>query len=113
MTTTSFEGLASLRGLRTAPDLDPGQRQQLRQELTPLLAACEWCTIGVMAPSAAQALAALRQLEAAMGWPALAEARDGGEASPEDGEGLLITGHHDRDPSCEDTWGPLPLELFA
>ncbi len=137
-TTTSFEGLASLRGLRTAPQLEPGQKQLLRQELSPLLAACEWFTVGVMAPSAAQALAALRRLEAAMGWPALSEARDGGDGAPEAaapegpvflkghqrngtyrlraeaglGEGLLITGHHDGDPACEDTWGPLPLDLF-
>ncbi len=145
-TTTSFEGLASLRGLRTAPQLEPGQKQLLRQELSPLLAACEWFTVGVMAPSAVQALAALRRLEAAMGWPALREARDGGgevcdggdgapeaAAAPEGpvflkghqrngtyrlraeaglGEGLLITGHHDGDPACEGTWGPLPLDLF-
>ncbi len=138
-TTTSFEGLASLRGLRTAPQLESGQKQLLRQELSPLLAACEWFTVGVMAPSAAQALTALRCLETAMGWPALREARDGGDApleaaaAPEGpvflkghqrngtyrlraeaglGEGLLITGHHDGDPSCEDTWGPLPLDLF-
>lgn len=29
------------------------------------------------------------------------------------GEGLLITGHNPEDPGVEDTWGPLPLDLFS
>ena len=29
------------------------------------------------------------------------------------GEGILISGHHLDDPSRGDTWGPLPLDLFA
>ena len=29
------------------------------------------------------------------------------------GEGLLITGHHPDSPEAEDTWGPLPLDLFT
>ena len=29
------------------------------------------------------------------------------------GEGLLITGHNPEAPEAEDTWGPLPLDLFA
>jgi hypothetical protein len=28
------------------------------------------------------------------------------------GEGILITGHNPADPSRQDTWGPLPLDLF-
>jgi hypothetical protein len=89
-----------------------------------------------MAASPTDAVAALRQLEGALGWPALqpAEASDGephGEQGPvflkgnqrtglfhrrrEEGlgEGILITGHGASDPDDEDTWGPLPLDLFA
>jgi hypothetical protein len=29
------------------------------------------------------------------------------------GEGILISGHGAADPAAEDTWGPLPLDLFA
>jgi hypothetical protein len=29
------------------------------------------------------------------------------------GEGILITGHNPEAPSREDTWGPLPLDLFG
>ncbi len=128
--------LAGLRGLRSAPGLDAAQGRLLRDELTALLGACGWFTVGIMAPSPSSAVAALRQLEAAFDWPALrsAEAGDGeqaGEPGPvflkgnqrtglfqlrrEDGlgEGILITGHDASDPAAEDTWGPLPLDLFA
>jgi hypothetical protein len=132
------DGLPSLRalcGLRTAPALDAAGRAALRAELEPLLQRCDWFTIGVMAPSAAVAVAALRAAEQAHGWEALqldpaGEAlqaiegpvflkgnqntgrflvrREGGL-----GEGLLITGHSPADPEAEDTWGPLPLDLFS
>lgn len=136
-----FTGLASLRGLRTAPVLEDDQGQQLLQELSPLLAACGWFTVGIMAPSPAVALAALRDLETALGWPALQPAeetdRTGDGRDTDDAEGpvflkgnqrnglfrlrreeglgagILITGHEAVDPAAEDTWGPLPLDLFA
>lgn len=127
--------LAELRGLRTAPELSAEQRQALLAELKPHLAACDWFTIGVMAPSGAAALQALRSAEASLGWQALE--LDPASARPEDvegpaflkgnqntgrfqvrpetglGEGLLITGHSPADPDAEDTWGPLPLDVFG
>lgn len=125
-------GLNGLRGLRTAPSLDAGASSLLLRELAPLLGACEWFTIGIMAPSGDAALAALRQLEAAQGWSSL-QPGDPGEGEPGPvflkgnqrtglfhlrreeglGEGILITGHAASDPDAEDTWGPLPLDLFA
>jgi hypothetical protein len=135
--------LAALRGLRSAPTLDAGERQRLRAALAQSLAGCEWFTLGVMAPSARAAVAALRAWESALGWPALQEQQlaiesvedhDTVAADPEGpvflkgnqrtgsfllrperglGEGILITGHNPADPSREDTWGPLPLDLFA
>ncbi len=134
--------LGALSGLRSAPLLDAARQADLRRELTAALAPCSWFTIGVMAPSAAAAIAALRSCEAALGWPALREQELAIEA-PDDhdtagadpagavflkgnqhtgtyllrpesglGEGILISGHHD-DPALGDTWGPLPLDLFA
>ncbi len=134
--------LAALRGLRSAPLLDAAGQAELRRELTAALAPCRWFTIGVMAPSAAAALAALRSCEAALGWSPLREQELAIEA-PDDhdtagadpagavflkgnqhtgtyllrpesglGEGILISGHHE-DPALGDTWGPLPLDLFA
>jgi len=127
--------LDSLRGLRTAPKLDAAAAQGLRADLLPRLQRCEWFTVGVMAPSADAAVQALRALEAALGWSAH-ELDPAGEAlaSIEGpvflkanqnngrflvrretglGEGVLITGHSPVDPEAEDTWGPLPLDLFA
>jgi hypothetical protein len=127
--------LADLRGLRSAPSLDAEQRRALRAELEPLLAACDWFTVGVMASSGSEALSTLRALEAALGWdplesdPASPSSADVAGAAflkgnqnsgryllrPESGLGLglLISGHCAADPQAEDTWGPLPLDLFA
>ncbi len=129
------EGLAALRGLRSAPSLDAAGRGALRAELDGLMARCDWFTVGVMAPSAAAAVACLRTLEAALGWDGL-ELDPAGEALEAIagpvflkanqnngrflvrretglGEGLLITGHSPADPDAEDTWGPLPLDFFG
>ncbi len=136
-------GLAALRGLRTAPALAVAERERLRGELRAALAPCAWFTIGVMAPSAAAAVAALRACEQALGWAPLREqelvieAPDDHDTAGADpagpvflkgnqhtgtyglrperglGEGILISGHHLDDPGRGDTWGPLPLDLFA
>ena len=126
--------LKDLRGLRSAPDLQPDSRAALRQELLTHLNACDWFTIGVMAPSGSAAVSALRTCERALQWQALEP--DPASAQPQDvtgsaflkgnqntgrfqlrpesglGEGLLITGHNLADPDAEDTWGPLPLNFF-
>ncbi|MBM5808853.1 MAG: DUF1824 family protein [Cyanobacteria bacterium M_surface_7_m2_040] len=126
--------LDELRGLRSAPPLSPELRQALLSELGPRLAACDWFTIGVMAASGAAATAALGSCETALGWrpleldPASAHPNDvSGPAflkgnqntgrfllrpEPGLGEGILITGHSVANPEAEDTWGPLPLDLF-
>jgi hypothetical protein len=129
------EGLSALRGLRSAPNLDAAARTTLRAELEPLLTACDWFTVGVMAPTAEAAVACMRQLEAALGWQPL-QLDPAGEALETIegpvflkanqnngrflvrresglGEGLLITGHSPADPDAEDTWGPLPLDFFG
>jgi len=128
-------GLRALCGLRSAPTLSNDQASALRRELEPLLQRCDWFTIGIMAPSAARAVAALRAAEQANGWAAL-ELDPAGEALDTIegpvflkgnqnthrflvrreaglGEGILITGHSPAEPDAEDTWGPLPLDLFA
>jgi len=138
---TSPIDLAALRGLRSAPSLDAAQRQRLRTLLQQAVARCQWFTLGVMAPDRQQAVACLRACEAALGWQALQEESDGDHRDPEAevaaaaapvflkgnqrlgsfrlrqeaglGQGLLITGHNPEDPAAEDTWGPLPLDLFA
>ena len=127
--------LNDLRGLRTAPATATDERHTLREQLAPLLAACDWFTIGIMAPTGAAALQALQRCESALGWrplepdPASPQVSDVPGAAflkgnqnigryllrPETGlgEGILITGHSLANPDAEDTWGPLPLDLFA
>jgi hypothetical protein len=125
--------LADLRGLRSAPQLDPATRLALLAELRQRSAGCRWFTLGVMAPSPAVATAALRHCENALGWRALEPASGTGAMAVQGpvflkgnqntgtyslrseeglGEGILITGHNPADPGAEDTWGPLPLDAF-
>jgi hypothetical protein len=145
MTSEPASPLSSLRDLRTlrsAPSLDALQNRRLRQELAQRMAACAWFTLGVMAPSAGAALAALRAAEASLGWKAhepdpagAADGEGGGDTEADGGpvflkanqhtgrfllrreqglgEGILITGHQPADAAAEDTWGPLPLDFFA
>lgn len=101
-----------------------------------MLGACGWFTVGIMASSSAAAVTALSELETALGWPTL-QPGDAGDGEPSGepggvflkgnqrtglfhvrreeglGEGILITGHDAADSAAEDTWGPLPLDLFA
>ncbi|MFN9869915.1 MAG: DUF1824 family protein [Cyanobacteriota bacterium] len=127
--------LAGLCGLRSAPPLAEPLSQRLRVQLEERLATCTWFTVGIMATSAAAAVASLRAMEHELGWTPL-EADPVGPV-PETvegpvflkgnqhngrfllraeaglGEGILITGHHPEDSSVEDTWGPLPLDFFG
>lgn len=124
--------LSDLRGHRTAPPLTGPQRRQLQEELLQRVAACEWCTIGVMAPDRRAAWAALRSFEQALCWPPLgAPEQEEGIEGPvflkghqrtgqvvlrEEaglGQGVLLTGHCASNPDLEDTWGPLPLDFFT
>jgi hypothetical protein len=132
MTGQEITRLDDLRGFRGAPPLSPAQRVGLQEELRKKVAACDWCTIGVMASTSASAWQALRGYERALGWPPLTPStpdeeakgpvflkghqRNGTVRLREEaglGEGVLISGHSDRNPDAEDTWGPLPLDLFA
>ncbi|MEB3316668.1 MAG: DUF1824 family protein [Cyanobacteriota bacterium] len=132
MTAREIMRLEDLRGFRGAPPLTPDQRLRLQAELRQRVNACDWCTIGVMAPASGVAREALRRFEQALGWPPLADAsavvdpqgpvflkghqgngtlwlrEEAGLA-----EGVLISGHSASDPAAEDTWGPLPLDFFA
>ena len=76
------DGLTSLKalcGLRTAPTLSGSEQAALREQLQEAMSPCEWFTIGVMAPSAEAAVAALRACEQALGWEPL-ELDPSGEA---------------------------------
>ena len=131
MSDPSIQSLKDLSRLREAPTLDQSTADQLHQELEIALSQSSWFTIGVMAPSAGQALSSLRSLEASQQWTALEVI----ETTPEDGpvflkanqrggtvririehglgSGILISGHGDDDAQPATTWGPFPLDFFS
>ena len=124
---TSLSDLARLRG---APELSEDAFDHLQAELREAMANASWFTVGVMAPSAAQALEALRALEQSQTWEPMTVVASTEEEVPLFlkaplkggsiririehglGEGILITGHGDDDSQPSTTWGPLPLNFF-
>ena len=131
MSSPNIQSLKDLSRLREAPTLDQSTADQLRRELQAALAQSSWFTIGVMAPSADQALSSLRSLEASQQWRSLEVV----ETTPHEGpvflkanqrggtvrvriehglgSGILISGHGDDDAQPATTWGPLPLDFFS
>ena len=131
MSSLSIQCLNDLSRLREAPTLDQSTTDQLRKELQLALAQSSWFTIGVMAPSADQALSSLRSLEASQRWTSLEVVETTTEEGPVFlkgnqrggtvrvrieqglGSGILISGHGDDDAQPATTWGPLPLDFFS
>jgi hypothetical protein len=68
MTQSPITALSDLARLRDAPELSLETCKLLRAELASAMASSSWFTVGVMAPSAKKALAALRALETSQGW---------------------------------------------
>ena len=131
MNSPSIQCLNDLSRLREAPTLDQSTADQLRKELQVALAQSSWFTIGVMAPSADQALSSLRSLEASQRWTSLEVVETTTDEGPVFlkanqrggtvrvrieqglGSGILISGHGDDDAQPATTWGPLPLDFFS
>ena len=131
MNSPSIQCLNDLSRLRKAPTLDQSTADQLRKELQVALAQSSWFTIGVMAPSADQALSSLRSLEASQRWTSLEVVETTSDEGPVFlkanqrggtvrvrieqglGSGILISGHGDDDAQPATTWGPLPLDFFS
>ena len=131
MSSPSIQSLNDLSRLREAPTLDQSTADQLRKELQVALSQSSWFTIGVMAPSADQALSSLRTLEASQQWPSLEVVETTTDEGPVFlkanqrggtvririehglGSGILISGHGDDDAQPATTWGPFPLDFFS
>ena len=134
MSDPAITALADLNRLRSAPQLSSSERKGLKSELIAEMNKFAWFTVGIMAPSSTDAMICLRDLELAMGWPAMqledAPPIDSGvflkaskstgciriRAEAGLGEGFLISGHQAESqqlgPQSGPTWGPLPLDLF-
>ena len=123
--------LDDLKTFRSSPEIFAEGRTLLIAELRHRLAACEWFTVGVMAPTAARAIRTLREFEQALEWTPLVVSGDPLPDGPVFlkgnqrtgtavvrsesglGVGILISGQAPSNPEAEDTWGPLPLDLFS
>ena len=130
MTGSTISSLSDLARLRGAPELTPDTSDRLRSELHMAMAQASWFTVGVMAPSAAKALEALRALERSQDWETMNVVENTADEGPVFlkanqkggsvririehglGEGILISGHGDDDSTPSTTWGPLPLNFF-
>ena len=130
MTGSTISSLSDLARLRGAPELTPDTSDRLRSELRMAMAQASWFTVGVMAPSAAKALEALRALERSQDWETMNVVENTADEGPVFlkanqrggsvririehglGEGVLISGDGDDDSIPSTTWGPLPLDFF-
>ena len=123
--------LADLNSLRTAPHLSSSQEKKLLVELQTNIYNADWITIGIMAPSDAKAIEALKSISNkyssikfgnldslhADGCVFLKANQKTGNVFVRSenglGEGILITCQYDEDAKPSDTFGPLPLDFFT
>ena len=126
-----IQSLSALNGLRTAPTLYQEQSEKLRLELLEAMAQADWFTVGIMAESSEKALLVIRNLEKKFSWKVMELVEEPTEEGPVYlkanqqsgeirirrelglGEGILISSHFSTLEKDGETWGPLPLELFA
>ena len=123
--------LADLSKLRTAPELNDQQSETLLRELRLIMKEFDWFTIGILAPSANQAISVLRKIEKDFNWSAM-QLKDQLEqegpvflkANQNTGDihlrveyglgiGVLFSGHQSEPNQPVNTWGPLPLDVFS
>ena len=122
--------LFDLNSLRSAPQLSKVQIKQLLEELEPKIIDADWITIGIMAPSDFDAIAALKSISKkypyvkfkdleslnATGSVFLKGNQKTGNVFIRSenglGEGILLTCQYDHESQDASTFGPLPLDFF-
>jgi len=123
--------LLDLNNLRTAPKLSNRQEKKLLEELEANILNADWITIGIMAPTDVDAVAALRSISNkypsikfrdlnsihANGNVFLKGNQKTGNVFIRSenglGEGILLTCQYDEDSKVSNTFGPLPLDFFT
>ena len=122
--------LSDLNSLRSAPQLNKLQKEKLLEELEENILNADWITIGIMALSDLDAIAALKSISkryssikfrdqetlSANGSVFLKGNQKTGNVFIRSekglGEGILLTCQYDEDSKESDTYGPLPLDFF-
>ena len=125
-----IKNLFDLNTYRSAPQLNKIQIKKLSKELETNIMKADWITIGIMAPSAFDAISSLQSISRkyseikfedfgslhASGSVFLKGNQKTGNVfirSENDlGEGILITCQYDKDAQKSNTFGPLPLDFF-
>ena len=123
--------LVDLNDFRTAPQLSNSQEKKLLEELEANIFNTDWITIGIMAPSDAKAIEALKSISNkyssikfgnldslhADGCVFLKGNQKTGNVFVRSenglGEGILITCQYDEDAEESNTFGPFPLDFFT
>ena len=123
--------LLDLNSLRSAPQLNKVQIRKLLEELEKNIFNADWITIGIMAPSDLDAIAALKSISkryssikfrdqetlSANGSVFLKGNQKTGNVFIRSenglGEGILITCQYDENSEESSTFGPLPLNFFT
>ena len=125
-----INNLVDLNSLRSAPNLNKIQIKKLLEELDLNILNADWVTIGIMAPSDFEAIAALKSflkkyssvkfsdIESlhAFGSVFLKGNQKTGNVFIRSesglGEGILITCQYEHGSKESSTFGPLPLDVF-
>lgn len=131
MNDSSIKSLSDLKKIRSAPLLDPGQEQKLLKELSYYINEADWFTIGIMAPSANQAIFVLKEIEKSYNWSEMKLVSKTNQDGPVFlkanqktgdihirveyglGEGVLLGCQFNDETKYAETLGPLPLNLFG
>ena len=126
-----INSLFDLESLRSAPKLSKRQMKKLFEELETHILHADWMTIGIMAPTDVDAVAALRSISNkypsikfrdlnsihANGNVFLKGNQKTGNVFIRSenglGEGILLTCQYDEDSKVSKTFGPLPLDFFT
>ena len=125
-----INNLFDLNNLRTAPELSKRQIKKLKDELEANIINADWITVGIMALSDFEAIAALKSISQkysaikfkdseslnANGSVFLKGNQKTGNVYIRSekglGEGILLTCHYENNSEESNTFGPLPLEFF-
>ena len=125
-----INNLVDLNSLRSAPNLNKIQIKKLLEELDLNILNADWVTIGIMAPSDFEAIAALKSflkkyssvkfsdIESlhTFGSVFLKGNQKTGNVFIRSesglGEGILITCQYEHESKESSTFGPLPLDIF-
>ena len=123
--------LVDLNSLRTAPQLSKFQVKKLLHELEMYVFNADWITIGIMAPTDVDAVAALRSISNK--YPSIkfrdlnsihangnvflkGNQKTGNVIIRSEnglGEGILLTCQYEEEYAKSSTFGPLPLDFFT